>query len=337
MVIRLSAMGDVAMTVPVLRAFTKQHPDIKITVLSRSFFKPLFDNISNVNFYSAHIKGRHKGVLGLYRLYKELKRLNVDAVADMHNVLRSKILCLFFSFSLKKIAIIDKGRVEKKALTRIKNKVFKQLKSTHERYSDVLRKLGFQVDLSDPIFPAKRDLSPEILKLVPSDHKKWIGIAPFAKHNAKMYPLDLMEIVIKKLDTTNKYRIFLFGGGKLEIDALKILESKFKNAISVAGTIDFTNEINLISNLDCMLSMDSANGHLGAIQGINVITIWGATHPFAGFAPFNQPKENMLLPDLKKFPNIPCSIYGNKNCMGYEDVMRTIPPENITAKIKEIV
>ncbi|MGB5362507.1 MAG: glycosyltransferase family 9 protein, partial [Aureibaculum sp.] len=206
-----------------------------------------------------------------------------------------------------------------------------------ERYSDVLRKLGFQVDLSDPIFPAKRDLSPEILKLVPSDHKKWIGIAPFAKHNAKMYPLDLMEIVIKKLDNTNKYRIFLFGGGKLEIDALKILESKFKNAISVAGTIDFTNEINLISNLDCMLSMDSANGHLGAIQGINVITIWGATHPFAGFAPFNQPKENMLLPDLKKFPNIPCSIYGNKNCIGYEDVMRTIPPENITAKIKEIV
>ncbi|MGB5363635.1 MAG: ADP-heptose--LPS heptosyltransferase RfaF, partial [Aureibaculum sp.] len=158
LVIRLSAMGDVAMTVPVLRAFTKQHPDIKITVLSRSFFKPLFDNISNVNFYSAHIKDRHKGVLGLYRLYKELKRLNVDAVADMHNVLRSKILCLFFSFSLKKIAIIDKGRVEKKALTRIKNKVFKQLKSTHERYSDVFRKLGFQVELSNPNFPAKRNL-----------------------------------------------------------------------------------------------------------------------------------------------------------------------------------
>ena len=174
----------------------------------------------------------------------------------------------FFNFSLNKIAIIDKGREEKKALTRIKNKVFKQLKSTHERYSDVFRKLGYKVDLSDPNFPPKKHLSPEILKIVPSDHKKWIGIAPFAKHKAKMYPLDLMETVIKELDSTNKYKIFLFGGGKEEIDALKTLEVKFNNTISVAGKINFVDEIRLISNLDCMVSMDSANAHLGAMQGI---------------------------------------------------------------------
>jgi ADP-heptose:LPS heptosyltransferase len=329
-------MGDVAMTVPVLRAFTEQHPDVIITVLSRSFLEPLFEDIDNVKFYAAHLEDKHKGFLGLYRLFKELKKMDIDAIADIHNVLRSKILCFFFASSGIKNAIIDKGRAEKKALTRIKNKVFKQLKTTHERYCDVFRKLGFKVDLSNPKFPSKQHLTPEILKIITLDHKKWIGIAPFAKHKAKMYPLDLMEIVIKELDATNKYKILLFGGGNLEINALKTLEVKFKNTISVAGKINFMDEIRLISNLDCMVSMDSANAHLGAMQGVKIITIWGATHPFAGFAPFNQPNEYMLLPDLKKFPNIPCSIYGNKNCAGYDEMMRTIPPEKIIAKIKKI-
>ena len=336
LVIRLSAMGDVAMSVPVLKALTEQHPDVKITVLSRPFLKSLFEDIDNVKFYAAHIENKHKGVLGLYRLFKELKKLEIDAIADIHNVLRSKILCLFFVTSGIKHAIIDKGRAEKKALTRIKNKIFKQLKTTHERYSDVFRKLGFEVDLSNPKFPSKQHLTTEILKIIPSDHTKWIGIAPFAKHKAKMYPLNLMEAVIKELDATNEYKILLFGGGNLEIIALNKIEVKFNNAVSVAGKINFMDEIRLISNLDCMVSMDSANAHLGAMQGVRVITIWGATHPFAGFAPFNQPNDYMLLPDLKKFPHIPCSIYGNKNCEGYDEVMRTIPPEKIIAKIKEI-
>ena len=48
---RLSAMGDVAMTVPVLRAFVMQNPEIKITVVSRKFFKPFFDSIPNLTFF----------------------------------------------------------------------------------------------------------------------------------------------------------------------------------------------------------------------------------------------------------------------------------------------
>ena len=337
LVIRLSAMGDVAMSVPVLRAFIEQNPDVKITVLSRVFLKPLFENLANVNFYVADVSGKHKGFLGLFKLYSEINQLKIDAIADIHNVLRSKILRFFFSPSQIKISIIDKGRAEKKALTRNVNKIFKQLRTTHQRYADVFRNLGFKVDLSNPTFPNKSDLSSEVLKITSLDHCQWIGIAPFAQYQSKMYPLDLIEEVISKLVSLNDFKIFLFGGGVKEIKILDSLANKFDNVISIAGKLKLSDELNLISNLDCMVSMDSANSHLAAMQGVKTITIWGITHPFAGFAPFNQPLEHILLPDLDKYPNIPCSVYGNKVCSGYENAMRSILPSNVVEKIKNII
>ena len=326
-------MGDVAMTVPILRAFVKQHPNVKITMVSKPFLKPLFTDIKNINFYAADVTGKHKGVFGIYRLFKELKLLKIDAVVDLHNVLRSKLLRSFFKLSFKKVAFINKGRSEKRALTQTKNKVFKQLKTTHERYADVFRKLGFKLDISKPEFPQKRRLSKEIFEITSNKSEKWIGIAPFAQYSSKMYPLDLMELVIEKLSQQKKLKILLFGGGKKETQILDTIANKYDNTLNVAGKFKLQEELTLISNLDCMVSMDSGNAHFAAMFGINTITIWGITHPFTGFAPFNQPIENAILPDLNKYPNIPCSIYGNKVCDGYEDVMRTISPKTVVDKI----
>lgn len=325
-------MGDVAMSIPVLMALEKQYPSVKITVLSKPFLKPLFDGLKNVTFYAAEVDGKHKGLLGIYKLFKELKSLNIDAVADLHNVLRSKILRTFFKLALAKVAFVDKGRSEKRALTQSKNKVFKQLKSTHERYADVFRNLGFNLDLSSPEFLPKKELSEEILEITGVKYSKWIGIAPFATYNSKMYPLDLMEEVIAEL-SKQPVKIMLFGGGKNEIELLENLAKKFPNTLNVAGKLKLNQELTLISNLDLMVSMDSGNAHFAAMLGINTITIWGITHPFAGFAPFNQPFENAILPDLEKYPNIPCSIYGNKVCEGYEDAMRSISPKTVIKKV----
>lgn len=332
------------MCVPVLRAFVKQNPEVKITVLSRAFLKPLFKGLHNVNFFTADVEGKHKGVFGLYRLFKELKLLRIDAIADIHNVLRSKIIRFFYSLSCltdrqarKKIIIIDKGRAEKKALTLSEHKVFRQLKTTHERYADVFRKLGFKLDLSNPEFPKKEKLENFPFPTKKEKDIKWIGIAPFAKYQSKMYPLDLIEEVISGLVDLKQFHLFLFGGDKNEIEILENLSSKFNNVINVAGKIELKDELILIAHLDCMVSMDSANSHLSAMQGVQTITLWGVTHPYAGFAPFNQPFEQMILPDLEMYPNIPCSIYGNKVCKGYEDVMRSISPDKIIERIKKCI
>jgi len=335
LIIRLSAMGDVAMSVPVIRALVDQHPNVKITVLSKPFLQPLFDNIPNVSFYAADVKGKHKGVVGLYRLFKELKALDITHVADFHNVLRSKILRFFFKFTAAKIAFIDKGRAEKKALTREYNKVFQQLKTSVQRYADVLNSLGFATSLEHPKSIQKNPLSQKLIDLVGDKKQPWIGVAPFAAFEGKMYPLHLMKEVIAELSTSNT--ILLFGGGKKEIAILDAFETEFENTLNIAGKISFKEELILISHLDMMLSMDSGNAHLAAMQQVKTVTLWGVTHPYAGFAPFGQPEEYCLLPDLEAYPKVPCSIYGNKVFEGYENVMETIAPKTIVQKITSLL
>ena len=328
-------MGDVAMTVPVLRALVAQHPEVKITVVSRVFYKPIFKNIPNVNFFSAHVHHRHKGLLGLFRLYKDLKSKGVTEFADLHNVLRSKIIRMLFSFSGIKTATVDKGRAEKAALTRAENKIFKPLSTMFERYATVFEQLGFSLDLSNPVFPPKQKLETEIVDLIGENYQKLIGIAPFAQYDSKVYPLDLMQQVIDKLASTKTHKMLLFGGGKKEIELLRSLSKSKENVVVVAGQLKFKQELQLISNLDVMLSMDSGNAHLAAMLGVKVITLWGATHPFAGFSPFNQPLENALTADRDLFPKLPTSVYGNKKVAGYEDAMRTILVAEIVSMFQQ--
>lgn len=337
LVIRLSAMGDVAMTVPVLRALVIQHPNVKVTVVSRAFFKPFFDGIPNINFFAADVTGKHKGFFGLLKLYKELRKLHIYAVADLHNVLRSKIITFLFLLRGKRTATLDKARTDQKALTSLKNKVFKPVKPVIERHADVFKKLGLPIDMSIPVFPEKHPISVDVLDLAGEKKQTWIGIAPFAQHRRKVYPRDLMQQVINNLAVNPNYTIFLFGGGKHEKEVLDKFATGHDNVIVTVGKIKLRDELNLISHLDLMLSMDSGNAHMAAMLGTKVVTLWGATHPYTGFAPYNQPLEYALVADREKYPLLPTSVYGNKEVEGYEDAMHSILPQSVVAKVNEVL
>jgi len=334
---RLSAMGDVAMTVPVLRAFVQQYPEVQLTVVSRPFFQPFFKDIPNLHFFAFDEKERHKGILGLWRLFQDLKAFQIDAFADVHNVLRSKVVRYLFALSGKRTAFVDKGRAEKKALTRAENKIFQPLTTMFERHQLVFETLGFPIDLSHPQFPLKAAIPQPELAAIVTQSQKSIGIAPFAQYDSKVYPFDLMQVVVNTLAANENHTIFLFGGGQNEKEKLQKLVGDKKNVINMAGKVPFTTELNLISSLDVMLSMDSGNAHIAAMLGLPVVTLWGATHPYAGFLPFNQTLDNALVSDRNQYPQLPTSVYGNKKVAGYENAMRTILPEQVVARIELIL
>lgn len=336
LVIRLSAMGDCALAVPVLLALKKQYPEVKLTVLTKPFFAPIFEGLPGVEVKDVDTKEEYKGLWGVLRLGIQLRKKSFTKVADLHDVLRSKIWRTLLRFANVPSAHIDKGRKQKKALTRPENKVFKPLLSTPERYADVFRQLGYSVDLAGGAFLPARDLGAikDVLKVDWS--KPLVGVAPFAAHAVKAYPLDLMEEVLIRFNAEG-YQVLLFGGGPKEEPQLKVLEERYERATSIAGKLTFEQELALISHLDVMLSMDSGNGHLAAMFGRPVVTLWGATHPYAGFAPFGQPSAYQLLPDLKQFPLLPTSVFGNKTVPGYQDVMRTIAPERVMDTVQGIL
>ena len=334
--IRLSAMGDVAMTVPVLIALTRTYPNLEITVVSKPFFAPFFEPLERVHFFAADVKDTYKGAAGLYKLYRDLQPERFTAIADLHNVIRSKVLRSFFRLRGSKSAQINKGRAEKKALTRGNDKDFRTLKSTHARYAEVFEKLGYPIQLNGSEFLPKQPLSDSIRKHVGMEPFKWLGVAPFAAHAGKQYPLELMDVVLAQLNDES-YKIILFGGGAEETQKLQSFADNYSNCVSVAGTFSFAEELALISHLDAMLAMDSGNGHLAALFGIPVVTIWGVTHPYLGFTPYGEPAENQVLADREQFPAIPTSVYGNKVPAGYEKAMYSIKPQQVVDRIKTVL
>lgn len=330
-------MGDVAMTVPVLKCFIETYPEVKITFLTKKTFAPLFAGLDKVQVYEADVKGRHRGLKGLRLLARELLLLDIDAVADLHNVLRSNILKTFFQIKGIPVKQIHKGRKEKRRLTRRNRKLMAPLKTTHQRYAEVFGALLYPLDLAAAGFLGRKKVNSSLRRLLGEEPKKWLGIAPFAAHQSKVYPEDLMKGVLLELQKEETLKIFLFGGGPAEVETLQKWEKRFANTVSLAGRISFEDELAVISNLDAMLSMDSGNGHLAANFGVPVISIWGLTHPYTGFAPFRQPESHALLPDLTKYPAIPTSVYGKEVPEGYENVMRSIPVEQVVEKIKGVL
>ena len=217
LIIRLSALGDVAMTIPVVYSVCRAYPETTFVMLTQKVASQLFINAPrNLQVVVADVKGRHKGFVGLYHLAREVRRLSIDAVADLHDVLRTKVLRFFFKLWGIRVAVIDKGRKEKQELTSRRAKVLRPLRSSFERYGEVFVSLGFSFV---PNFVSLYDegVGDEGLysELTPpkSSGERWVGVAPFAKHKGKIYPLDRMEKVVSKLSEESRVKIFLFRSG----------------------------------------------------------------------------------------------------------------------------
>lgn len=338
LVIRLSAMGDVAIVVPLVNTLIFKYEQLEVTILTKQMFRCFFEGIPRVNVVVAEVKTAHKGVAGLYKLSRTLSTKQFNGVADIHNVLRSKILDFFLKLKGLKVIKINKGRAEKKALTRTENKVLKPLKTTAERYIEVFEKLGFDVDLNQLRFLKAVPLHNDVKeKLNWKNSVLKVGIAPFAAHEGKTYPKELMQLVVEKLANDQGLQIYLFGGGKKETKILQSWSAAFDNVFCVAGTFDFKTELNIISNLGLMLSMDSGNGHLAAMYGVKVLTIWGQTHPYLGFAPYGQTEDLQLIPDRKQFSFLPTSVYGNTKGIDNHKIMSSISPEVVVSKIDNLL
>lgn len=328
------------MAVPVVYSLAKDYPDLRITVLSRPFARSFFEDLApNVYFMEADVKKEYKGLKGLNTLFRRLTAKKFTAVADLHDVLRSEYLRFRFHLSNYKVAHINKHRKGKKQLINFYNKKLVQQPTSFQNYLDVFAKLGY------PITPQFTSIfGPEggNLNLLPAiigpknSYEKWLGIAPFAAHQGKIYPPRLMRQVIDQvLAKYPKCRIFLFGKGQQETETFGEWCREISACVNVGEHLEtMQQELILMSHLDAMVSMDSANMHLASLTGTPVVSVWGATHPYAGFLGWNQSEKNTVQIDL---PCRPCSIYGNKPCQrGDLACMKNIPPEQIVNRIEHL-
>lgn len=350
LVIRFSALGDVAMVVPVVYSLAHQYPNVRFTVLSRAFARPLFADLApNVNFMEADLKGEYHGLKGLNALYRRLAAKQFTAVADLHSVLRSRYLRLRFNLNHYHVEHLNKHRRGRRHITSVNHKHLTQQPTSFENYLEVFRKLGYPVTIQfRSIFDIQsfahgQEQGKGNLNLLPAGlsvkntFEQWIGIAPFAAHEGKVYPPRLMHQVIEQLIQRHPHiRIFLFGRGDQEEQYFTEWCQQHQECTDTSQHLDtLYQELILMSHLDAMISMDSANMHLASLTGTPVVSVWGATHPYAGFMGWGQNKENVVQLDLECRP---CSIFGQKPCIrGDYACMNNIAPETIVEKVEQVL
>ena len=177
LIIRFSALGDVAMLVPLVKQVGQAYPDWEITVLSRAQYEPLFRWMPvNVNFYGVDFKKVYNRMPGLNHLLHDLDYKHLDAVADMHDVIRSKFIRIRIFWEGASVAHIHKDRFQKWLLIRHSLKHKHPLVSEVARYKSVLAQLGFFLPESN------------VIDSTDDSERRNIAIAPFAAHRGKIYP-----------------------------------------------------------------------------------------------------------------------------------------------------
>ena len=336
LVMRLSALGDVAMTIPVLYPVCRANPDTRFVMLTRAWPASMFhDRPGNLIVLGIDVKKDCKGVWGLIRLAARLHRqYHFTAVADLHNVLRTRVIGLCLKIKGVHGVHLDKERARRKAL--VTHKSSQPVTPTHDRYRKVFEQLGLKApDDFTRLYDGKQlPASPMVLEKEPG--QRWIAVAPFSAHEGKCYPLDLMAQVVKQLSARGNYWIFIMGGGKEEKMALRPIARDNRNVISMAEVKHgFLDEFALLAKCDLMLTMDSANMHLASLMGLKALTIWGATSPACGFQGYGQDEADDIQLDMDCRP---CGIYGENECR-YGDFrcLRSISPEHIARRVVDLL
>ncbi|MBD5371368.1 MAG: glycosyltransferase family 9 protein [Bacteroides sp.] len=335
---RFSALGDVAMTVGPIYDACRANPDRRFILLTRSHPATLFINRpENLTVHPVDTAD-YPGPRGLMRLRRELDALyDIGAVADLHDVLRTRLLRSLFRLTGRPTYHIDKRRAERRRLTRPRHKHLVQLTPMRDRYAETLaRATGKRAPgRFTSIFPEPPDPALFAGATGPKQPgQRWIAIAPFAAHAGKVYPEDLMGETVRLLAQLPDTRIFIFGFGDKESETIETWRKANPGADIVnmaARKIGLPAELALLAHCDTMLSMDSANMHLAGLAGLHTVSIWGATHPFCGFRGACQKDSDILQLEMTCRP---CSVFGNKPCLRKDlHCLRGISPARVAAAV----
>lgn len=342
LVTRFSAIGDVAMTVPVVYSVCRANPLTRFVMVTRpSMASMMINRPDNLTVHAADVSHDYKGLAGMRRLLREVEKAHgpFDAMADLHNVIRTIMLGAMLRLKGARVCRINKARSHRRALTRSRNKILLPLTPQTARYTEVFNRLGLEApaDGFTSIWGEGLKGDPQLFAEVTPPKaagERWIAVAPFAKHRGKIYPPEQMRRVVESLAADRRNRIFLFGGGDEEREILAPWTSE--RVISMADKRrGFAVELALLSHIDVMVSMDSANMHLASLAGVPVVTVWGATHPYCGFRGYGQTDATAVQLSMTCRP---CSIFGNKPCRrGDYHCLAGISHSAITDKVNSLL
>ena len=333
LVIRLGSLSNAAMCVHALRGLVRDFPNLKITVLTHSHYEPLFRGVDGLDFLFDD-EPRYRGVVGKVKLWRDVQRLRVDAIADLSTTTLSRLMCFSLTPWRRKVAHLESHRLEGKALTRKYRKVMVQLSPLASRSRDLFGSLGLPFCMPAPVRHKRPSALPPIIDILAGEKSgNWVGVAPLSNHNGTCYPIPHSAKLIELL--AGRYsKVFILGKGEYQRQFAEGMQELHPNVISLVGRVSLDEELDTLSILDAVVSVDGDVLRLCSLVGTPVVSLWGATHPFLESSGYGQNPKNAI---QKEMPCRPCSTNGRHRCLlGSYECMHSISPEEVFRKVKSV-
>ncbi len=336
LIIRLSSLGDIVLTTPVIKSLKQKFPQSQIFFLTKSQYQDLLKNDPHIfSLIKFDPKEKHKGVSGFLKLIQELKAFKLDLVVDLHANLRSFLIRHLLRTGLK-------IKYNKRWLARFLLVHFKFIKvkpiHTVDSYLGVLKKIGVNSSEKDPeIFldqEGENFLEDFLIEKNIEKDDIVVGIHPGARWETKRWNEEKFTQVCQTLNQKLKVKIILFGDQKEEEVVYRISHQAFGQEIFKAVNSPLNKFMSLIRRCDCFITNDSGPVHIASALGVPVVAIFGPTHPELGFSP-RGPENIVLTANVKCSP---CSRHGEKRCHKKSRYcMDLIQPEMVVDAVERLL
>lgn len=325
LLIRLSSIGDIVLTTPVIRCLKHQVATAEIHFLTKHSFHSIVE--SNPNIDKVHYL-QHD----LDEVIRILQQEDFDYVIDLHHNLRT----LKIKRALKKKSFsFHKLNLQKWLLT-----VFKvnTLPATHivQRYLQTVSSFGVKDDGAglDYFIPEKDRISEKDIPA--SHHAGYIGVVIGAAHATKQLPVAKLQELCKQID----HPVILLGGKEDAMNGDLIAASDPGKIYNACGRFSLNESADLVQRSRLIITHDTGLMHIAAAFRKPVLSVWGNTVPVFGmYTYYGRTQNDLNLHDLYEVRGLycrPCSKIGYRKCpLGHFKCMNNQDIQGMIRRIHE--
>jgi lipopolysaccharide heptosyltransferase II len=319
--VRLSSIGDVLLTTPLLRALRRRHPRARLSVLTKQAYAPLLTHNPHVTRVIGLAPGRN-----LMDLAAELRGERYSHLLDLHESMRTRLLRILVPGNWSGY---PKHRVARAVLIQTKRDAYPERRPVAERYFAAARALDVEPDGRPP----ELFWSPEAECTVTTWLGGWslpesariVAVAPGAAHATKQWPLRHYRALIQRL-MGDGWNVVLVGGEQDRGLASELAGMVGSGVVNAAGQFNLQQTASVLKRASALISGDTGVMHMATAVGTPVVALFGPTVQAFGFFPYSDRAEVEEL----ALGCRPCSSKGGPRCpLGHHRCLEDLMPDRV--------
>lgn len=331
LVIRLSSLGDIVLTTPILGLLRAQYPQAQIDFLTRPAYQDLVSAHPGVDrvllFESQH---------GFWSTLRQLRQRRYDLVLDLHRTLRSRLFV--YGLRAQRRRTYGKRTLRRALLVRLGWNTLRAMAPIPARYAAPLRHLGLTAPLAAPAVYLTPESQAAMRAYV---QQAWpgqpvpplIAVAPGARWATKQWPVERFAQAVQHLAQARQAAVVVLGSAAEQGLAQVLVQQLSVPVLNSAGQLSLMHTAALLQQCRLLLSNDSGLMHLATALDVPVVAVFGPTVQEFGFYPFQARAEVLSAAvDCR-----PCSTKGSPQCpRGHHQCMQQVTVPEVLAAAQRL-